>query len=641
MPDGVRLSARLWLPESAATPAIVEYIPYRKRDMVRARDERNHAWFADHGYACIRVDMRGSGDSEGLMPDMYHQNELDDALVVLEWIKNQSWCDGNIGMMGTSWGGTSALQAASKRSGLLKAVIAVCATNNRFDDDIHHMGGCLLTDSVEWGATLPAILALPPASDSDPEGWRENWKNRLDSMESPLFSWIEHETRDAYWKHGAVNESPGQLDCPVLAIGGWSDRYSNTVMNLVSDNPDNCWGIVGPWGHHYPDQGVPGPAIGFQQEALRWWNFWLRGENNGVLQDPQLRVWCNACQPPTDFSSFREGYWRAITNWASNDEVANFDLRCRKGVGDNGFVRVPFNLKVGAAAGDTGYFGRPGGLPLDQSIDDAHSLIIETRELDEQQVLVGKAVVKLSLKAEKLPAQLIIRLSDVSPDGYISRVSWRVQNLALGDDGQLLDPVRSNETVTREFALPNTAYVFEVGHKIRIALSASYWPQILPTTSDPDISVDCHRASLQLSLAPADSTMFDQSVFAESITPINRDPKSVEDRIQRETELNGDALTYRWHQPLVFTHHEQINADIGAETTAKHSINLSDPLSARSFFEHKLTAVYAEQTFETTGSAQVTASLDHYQVDGSLHVKEDGVEIFNRNWSREIPRKHA
>ena len=183
MPDGVRLAARLWIPRgalNAPVPAIFEYIPYRKADMVRARDERNHPFFAAHGYGSVRVDMRGSGDSEGRMPDMYAENELSDARAVIDWLAAQPWCNGRVGMFGTSWGGTAGLQAGVDAPEALKAVIAVCATHDRFEDDIHHKGGCLLTDTFEWGATLPAILALPPSRNVG-EDWRERWEARLRS----------------------------------------------------------------------------------------------------------------------------------------------------------------------------------------------------------------------------------------------------------------------------------------------------------------------------------------------------------------------------------------------------------------------------------------------------------------------------
>lgn len=197
MPDGVRLAGRLWLPEGGETapvPALLEYIPYRKTDMVRARDARNHPYFAAHGYACLRVDMRGSGDSEGQMEDMYGAHELSDARAVITWMAAQSWCNGRVGMFGTSWGGTAALQTNVDAPAPLKAIIAVCATHDRYEDDIHHMGGCLLTDTFEWGATLPAILAAPPTPNIGRD-WAALWQKRLEDLRFPVETWVREEAR--------------------------------------------------------------------------------------------------------------------------------------------------------------------------------------------------------------------------------------------------------------------------------------------------------------------------------------------------------------------------------------------------------------------------------------------------------------
>nr|WP_263281390.1 CocE/NonD family hydrolase [Halotalea alkalilenta] len=112
--DGTRLAARIWLPEDAdehPVPAILEYLPYRKRDGTAVRDELTHPWFAGHGYACVRVDMRGNGESDGLMHDEYLPQEQADALEVIEWIASQPWCDGKLGMMGISWGASMACRS--------------------------------------------------------------------------------------------------------------------------------------------------------------------------------------------------------------------------------------------------------------------------------------------------------------------------------------------------------------------------------------------------------------------------------------------------------------------------------------------------------------------------------------------------
>lgn len=220
MSDGVRLAARLWRPETdARVPAILEYIPYRKTDMVRARDERNHPFFAANGYACIRVGTRGSGDSEGHMPDMYDPAELDDARQVIEWLARQSWCNCRVGMFGTSWGGTASLQASMDAPDALKAVIAVCATHDRFEDDIHYMGGCVLSDTFEWGATLPSILASPPSPNVGPD-WKERWRDRIKGLTFPLETWLREQGRGDYWRHGSVIHQAQSLSVPVLSVGG-------------------------------------------------------------------------------------------------------------------------------------------------------------------------------------------------------------------------------------------------------------------------------------------------------------------------------------------------------------------------------------------------------------------------------------
>ncbi|MDZ7840783.1 MAG: CocE/NonD family hydrolase [Gammaproteobacteria bacterium] len=167
MPDGVQLAARLFLPVDAQetpVPAILEYIPYRKRDLMRARDEPIHRYFAAHGYAGVRVDLRGSGDSGGVLLDEYSPGELDDAQVVIDWISRQDWCAGPVGMMGISWGGFNALQVAALQPAPLKAIITLCSTDDRYADDAHYMGGCLLNENMQWGSILDHELRLSTGS---------------------------------------------------------------------------------------------------------------------------------------------------------------------------------------------------------------------------------------------------------------------------------------------------------------------------------------------------------------------------------------------------------------------------------------------------------------------------------------------
>ena len=118
MPDGVKLAARIWLPEGAErhpVPAILNYVPYFARLFTRPGDDARFPYYAGHGYACVRVDIRGSGDSQGLPMDEYVQQEQDDGVEIIRWIAAQRWCSGSVGMEGKSWSGFNSLQVAARR----------------------------------------------------------------------------------------------------------------------------------------------------------------------------------------------------------------------------------------------------------------------------------------------------------------------------------------------------------------------------------------------------------------------------------------------------------------------------------------------------------------------------------------------
>src|SRR5882672_3912227 len=202
MSDGTRLAARVWMPEDAErkpVPAILEYIPYRRRDGTRDWDDLSHPYLAAHGYACIRLDIRGTGDSEGVILDEYLKQELDDAVEAIAWLAKQPWCNGNVGMMGISWGGFNSLQVAARRPPALKAVISLCSTVDRYADDIHYKGGCLLIENFGWASTMLSYSSRPP----DPliaggNRWRDMWLTRLENQQFLAPLWLKHQHRDAY-----------------------------------------------------------------------------------------------------------------------------------------------------------------------------------------------------------------------------------------------------------------------------------------------------------------------------------------------------------------------------------------------------------------------------------------------------------
>ncbi len=643
MPDGVRLAARLWLPDQVApdpVPAIVEIIPYRKADMVRARDERNHPYFAAHGYACLRVDMRGSGDSEGRMKDMYGDHELADTRHVIEWIAAQPWCDGKVGMFGTSWGGTASLQANMDAPEPLKAVIAVCATHDRFEDDIHYMGGCLQTDTFEWGATLPAILGAPPTPHAGSD-WKMLWKARLEDMTFPVEAWVREEARGAYWRHGSVIHEAERLSRPVLAVGGWSDRYSNSVMSLVSARPDLVWGIVGPWGHHYPDHGHPGPAIGFQQLALAWWDRWLKSVS-GALDWPRLRAWLREFDPPADAIDRRNGKWietgPSETYTIPEPWRLGEELRAPSGGNVDGGWPVPQDLRVGRASGDTGYFGRHGGLPLDQRGDDALALTFETVPLDQDVVIYGAASARLRLRLDSSQCQLSIRLNDVAPDGTSARVGFCVRNLGLDD--RLDAPADPIPLDARELEIPfpATAYRFRKGHRIRLSFARSYWPLVWPSPGDGDVQIESGALLLPVFSREPDDL---QQAFPPALDlPMHKTHRILESpQLRRfETEEIDGELVGGWDQPFTELHYNETDTAFGFQTRAEYRIRPDDPTSATASFIHA--ARYGRPDGVADIRCELIARCDAttFFLRATLTATWDGEQVAERLWETSIPR---
>ena len=439
--DGTRLAGRVWRPEAAdlhPVPAILEFVPYRQRDLTAVRDSIHHPYFAGHGFAGVRVDLRGSGNSEGVLTDEYLEQELSDAEEVLAWIAAQPWCDGRTGMMGISWGGFNTLQVAARRPPSLKAVVTACSTDDRYADDVHYMGGCLLTDNLSWASTMFAYNSCPPDPDVVGEGWREMWHERLRGSGLWLAEWLRHQRRDAYWQHGSICEDYTDVACPVLAVSGWADGYTNSVFRLLAALDVPRKGLIGPWSHKYPHLGQPGPAVGFLQELVRWWDHWLRDVDNDVMAEPMLRIWMQESVPPSTAYEDRPGRWVGEPSWPSPHVVAATHPLGRHeilpadaagGPGRELALTVQSPLSVGQFAGKWCSYNAPPDLPYDQREEDGGSLTFDGEPLTERMEILGAPVVHLELSADQPVAMVAVRLSDVAPDGKATRISYGLLNL--------------------------------------------------------------------------------------------------------------------------------------------------------------------------------------------------------------------
>ena len=493
--DGCRLSARTWIPENARkfpVPAILEYLPYRKRDGTIARDELTHPYFAKRGYASIRVDIRGNGDSQGIMLDEYTSQELNDAVEVINWLAKQPWCSGTVGMMGISWGGFNSLQVAALQPKPLKAIITLCSTVDRYADDIHYKGGCLLNENLGWGSTMWAYSSRPPDPAVVGQAWRKMWQERLEAEPFLPIGWLKHQRRDNYWKHGSVCEDFSKIKAATLAIGGWGDGYKNTVSHLVENLSCPVKGIVGPWIHKYPHFAVPGPRIDFLHEALRWWDRWLKNAKTDVENDPAYTVYLMDGVEPKSSYDYRKGQWVSFDQWPAQLPIKTLNLNK-----DFGLRKQKENVRKIISSPQT--CGLDGGeycaiwlgpdLPGDQRIDDVNSATFTTEELTKQIDIVGAPRVKLKLRPTTSTAQISVRLNHIHPTGASTRITYGVFNLGYVDGFDNPRKLRKGETISIEFNLDQIAYSVSKGHKIRLSISNAYWPLLWPTPEKGAIEV--------------------------------------------------------------------------------------------------------------------------------------------------------
>jgi putative CocE/NonD family hydrolase len=505
--DGQRVAARIWMPvdaEDNPVPAVLEYIPYRKRDMTRGRDAQNHPYIAGHGYASVRVDMRGSGDSDGVMVDEYRPQEHEDAEDVIAWLAEQPWCDGNVGMMGISWGGFNSLQIAARRPPALKAIISASATDDLYVDNMHYMGGCLLGDNLSEATVMFAFNSLPPDPAIVGDRWRDMWRERLEGSGLWLETWLEHQRRDDYWKPASVCEDYHAVACPVLAVGGWADGYTNAIFRLMEHLNAPRKGLIGPWGHKYPHTGVPGPAIGFLQEVVRWWDHWLKGKDTGLMDEPMVRAWMQDSVPPSASYEDRPGRWVGERSWPSPDITERVLTLSRYGLegGDQPVegVALPIQspLSVGMFAGKWASYAATPDLPYDQREEDGGALVFESRPLDEPLEIFGLPSVSFDVSADKPVAMLAVRLSDVAPNGEATRVTYGLLNLTHRDGSERPTPLEPGRRYRVEVPLNGIAQCFPAGHRLRLSVSTSYWPLAWPSPERATVTVHTGASTLTL-----------------------------------------------------------------------------------------------------------------------------------------------
>jgi putative CocE/NonD family hydrolase len=654
MRDGVKLAARIWMPANARqhpVPAIWNYCPYFARLFTRPDDDAIFPYYASHGYACVRVDIRGSGDSQGQPLDEYVKQEQDDGVEVIAWIASQPWCSGAVGMEGISWSGFNSLQVAARRPPALKAIITLCSTDDRYTDDAHYKGGCIVSDMFDWGTVFLAFQGQAP----DPEitgrdAWRQTWLERLNAVDFNLGRWLDHQHRDAFWRHASVIEDYSQIACPVYAIGGWVDAYKNSIFRLLGGLKVPRKGLVGPWTHIYPHQGVPGPAIGYLDEALRWWDHWLKRADTGIMDEPMLRVWMQD-KSATPGEDSVPGNWAAEDAWPSKRmSERNYFLNAGSKLAASEAPQEALVLHPVQTVGMVSGKWCPSGagtaedlnteLPLDQRLDDARSLVFDSPPLDNTFEILGACALTLELSADKPVAFIAVRLNEVLPTGESSRVSYGILNLCHRDGDAAPTALEPGRRYTVKISLDNAAHRFHAGNRVRISISTTYWPLILPAPEPVTLTVFTGSSRLTLPERPTRAADDQLRPFGPPFVP----PVAVQTLSSKpgSTIVEWDGVNKK----------QVIRHEVGDSVVLLTAINtrLVGNMAMRSEIgdEDTTSSIATDYVMgwqrdpwrpRVVASAKITMTKSDFVMWGKLTAFDGDEQVFTRTWDRKIPRQ--
>jgi hypothetical protein len=632
LPDGTRLAATLWRPQvPQPVPAILEFLPYRRRDGTAFRDRQMAPYLAGHGFAYARVDLRGTGDSEGVLTDEYTAQEQDDACAVIAWLAAQPWCSGKVGMTGISWGGFNALQVAARRPPALAAVIALCCSDDRFATDVHYLGGCYLAEDPQWSAFMLALLALPPDPAIVGAAWEDLWRQRLEALDCWSARWLQHPTRDAYWRQGSVGEDFAAITVPVYAVGGWDDGYVDAVLRLLAGLRSPAKGLIGPWSHNFPCLGAPGPLIGWLKEALRWWRRWLLDEPNGIDAEPKLTLWLREPEPPRPRYDSHPGRWIAEPSWPSPNVGQRALFLNADGLGDRPQPGAALSLCSPVTAGaDCGRWGGYGGaaaeLAVDQRREDAEALVFGL-PLQDDLTILGVPEVELRVQLDAPRANVTARLCDVAPDGSATLVSWGALNLAATEPlGRLL--------------LRATGRRLPKGHRLRLALATQHWPILWPQPRAATLSLASGACRLLLPVrtaGAAGAAPFGPPETAPPLPATELRPARHGKLLRHELGTGRHCLEVRSDFGRWRLEENGIVTDSAA--LERYAIRAGDPLSARLEGRWFIALQSGAADVAVDSSVSLMADASDFHLAWSVQTRQRGAVVGGCQGVRLIPRR--
>ena len=645
MPDGVTLAADLFMPDAEGRfPVVFDYYPYRKNDQPESAFV-GHSYLAQRGIVAARIDVRGSGDSEGTALDEYCPQEQLDGVTAIAWLAEQPWSNGKVGMFGSSYGGFNSLQVAMHRPPALKAICPMYFTDRRYTDDCHYKGGALqmLYDVGTYGLSMVGRNLLPPQPDLVGDKWAAIWEEHLNN-EPWLLRWVAHQTEDEQWKQGSLCEDYDSIQCATYLFGGWRDGYVNCNLRVFENLRCPKKVIVGPWLHVSPYTGVPGPRINHFREMTRFYLYWLADRDTEIMDEPPITIYVQHYDPPRMDRPLTSGYWRFETEWPLKRHSAQIlylgDGLLNVAPGEtNGLTTVDYHATVGSTFGIFSA-GGPLLVPGDQRIDDGFSAIYTSEPLEETVEILGHPEATLYVSSSAEVVTFVARLCDVAPNGASALVTKGILNATHRESHANPTPIVPGQIYELAIQLDATSWVFEPGHHIRLTVSnadfPNTWPSPTPATSQVFFGPGRRSRLVLPVVGPADRQLPSPSleevpVDARAGLPlVPKQWRIARDPVTGTAELTigseGKTRLDEWHV-------------LESSSTATATVSERDPSRASMSGKQLVRYRWPIGTIEMNSRATIASDATTFHVTIGADITLDGRPHFSRRWVQSIPRK--
>jgi hypothetical protein len=649
--DGTKLSADLIRPDhDGRFPVIIEYIPYRKDDLTQGGYDA-HYYFAERGFIGVRLDVRGTGGSDGVNTDEYMPVEQQDGFDAVEWCARQPWSNGQVGMFGTSYGGFTCIQVAMHRPPHLKAIVPMYATDDRYTDDCHYTPGGnmrMYYDVGTYGGTMIAMNALPPLPEYAGPQWAERWKQRLEENQPYLLTWMKHQVDGPYWRGASLRPGYDRVQCPVFLIGGWRDGYANTMLRTYTKLKVPKKLLMGPWVHTRPNASVPGPRIDYLNEVVRFFAHWLRDEDTGILKEPAVTVYMQEYARPERTLDLTPGRWRSEPDFpVAGTRELTFYLQEGGTLAEQpaarprqAFDEFEYLPTVGLSNGYWSAGGMSFYLADDQRADEAYSLVYTTPSFEQEVRVLGWPRVILHASSSAQVATFVAKLTDVAPDG---RSALIVDGSLNGTRRQSLtdpQPLTPGEVYELNLPMVPTGWVLQPGHRLRLAISGSDFPNLWPTPER------------------ARNRIYRDSQYASRvILPVVPESKLAEPEFLPPPRLRQMVRSYG-RPPLQQVIHDQITGAVTVvnrggstivlpdnlgEVAGDHSFRCTasskDPAQASIVGTHTYVLKREDGTIEVTAESTIRATATAFHILIDLNVTRNGRPFFHKRWLASEPRR--